>query len=72
MMHMQNALDRLKRSGTASQYLVITEVQREVQRLADAYDRVEKTLKSTQKAAFWLRKSLMKPEALSPCALPGS
>lgn len=58
MMHLQNALDRLKRSGTTYQYLVITEVQREVQRLADAYDRVEKTLKSTQKAAFWLLESL--------------
>jgi hypothetical protein len=51
MMHLQNALDRLKRSGTTYQYLVITEVQREVQRLADAYDRVEKTLKETQDAA---------------------
>lgn len=57
-MHLQNALDRLKRSGTTYQYLVITEVQREVQRLADAYDRVEKTLKETQDAAYWFLDSL--------------
>lgn len=57
-MHLQNALARLRQSGTASQYLIVEEVQREVQRLVDAYDRVEKTLKSTQKAAFWLLESL--------------
>lgn len=50
-MHLQNALARLRQSGTASQYLIVTEVQHEVQRLADAYDRVEKTLKETQDAA---------------------
>lgn len=51
MMHLQNALARLRQSGTPSQFLILEEVQREVQRLADAYDRVEKTLKETQDAA---------------------
>ena len=58
MMHLQNALARLKQSGTACQYLIVMEVQHEAQRLADAYDRVEKTLKETQDAAYWFLDSL--------------
>lgn len=59
MNHLQNALYRLKNSATtASQQLIIGEVSQEILRIVDAYDRIEKTLKSTQEAAFWLLESL--------------